>query len=102
MISSREKDKRVDQQQHRVFERRCFAAEQFTREMGQQEEQEYRRLKDENGAAFLVMIVFVVPGPEEQLCAVVRNRAEAAPVLEQRQSAGVEHDEIRKERAILI
>src|SRR3954453_6980455 len=70
--------------------------------MGQQEEQEYCGLKDENGAAFLMMIVFVVPGPEEQLRAVVRERAESAPVFEDGQSAGVEHDEIRKERSILI
>src|SRR6185369_6510577 len=76
--------------------------EQFAREMGQQEKKEDSCLKNENSAALLVMVVFVVPGPEEYLCAVVSDRAEAAPVFEQRQCAGVKHDEICKERSILI
>src|SRR6185369_7218678 len=70
--------------------------------MGQQEKQKDGCLKDENGATLLVVVIFVVPGPEEYLCAVVSDRAEAAPVFEQRQSAGVKHDEISKERSILI
>ena len=49
-----------------------------------------------------MMVVFVVPEPEEQLRAEVGNRAESAPVFEKREGAGVEREEIHEERSILI
>src|SRR6185369_17237579 len=92
----------VGQQQQRVFESFLFAANKFSCQMGQQEKQKYRGLKDENRTTYLMIVVFVVPGPEEKLCAEVCDRAESAPVLEESQCSGVEHEEIHEKRSILV
>jgi hypothetical protein len=60
-----EEDERINQQQHRVFARRLVAPDQCPGKMGQQEEQEYRGLENDDSAAFLVMVVFNVPEPKE-------------------------------------
>ncbi len=65
IVSSGKEYERIDEQQYDVFGSRWITTDESSSEMGHQEDQKHSELKHEHGRAFLMVVVFVVPDPEE-------------------------------------